>query len=293
MRNLTLILFSLTACGPSRSALQEQINAVRLENTRLDAELEARATDFVQASVRRDAEARQLRERLARNEADIASMSAEIDRLDLRTTHSRAVASLVLLSGANGVTEDGRVTYNKGSGWVARGRSGRKVIVTNRHVVSNWVGQRGVACFFPGESRGDCTEAHVAFIATQSDLAIVYVAFRGAHDRIPPLSLGEGVRYGDPVVISGHPQEMRFQATRGVITGIHNLPGSGTCGGQACYVADAYSLNGMSGGPVLNSQGLVIGMIFGIMYSDTTLRIGSSFSVIVPSAVIGQILDQI
>src|SRR5262249_42279079 len=82
---------------------------------------------------------------------------------------------------------------------------------------------------------------------------------------------------GERIVLGGNPGDLEFQTTEGVVTGA--LPESiyaRTCGsGRNCVVVDAASFAGSSGGPAINAQGQVVGMLWGTGASEVECARGT------------------
>lgn len=136
------------------------------------------------------------------------------------------------------------------------------MVVTNRHVVR----QRGrveVGFYQGSEGRTATVYANLVAASQQVDLSVLRL------DADPPgtaraLEIEEGdVVRGERVVLGGNPNEMRFQTSEGVVTG-HVPDRRRECGpGRNCIAIDASSFVGSSGGPVLNREGRVVGMLWG------------------------------
>ncbi len=186
---------------------------------------------------------------------------------DLRLVHEVAVRSLVNLT----------VGRAAGTGWVVQ-LGGRSLIVTNRHVVA-------IEGRPPERSLGQLVDlryyrvdqvhrGRVRMIARDIDLAVIVP---DALPPVPPLTFADRtVVRGERVVLAGHPGsrdqrvaglQLMFVTTEGVIAGgVSHLPGTqrGTCGTRrSCLLIDAETEPGSSGGPVVNDEGEVIGMVWG------------------------------
>jgi S1-C subfamily serine protease len=141
----------------------------------------------------------------------------------------------------------------QGSGWVVR----RDLIATNAHVIA---GEHDTNVVAPN---GQSLSAQVYYVDTQNDVAILRVDGL----RTAPLSLTGRSDYPRPVVILGYPRD-------GALVGV-----AATAGGPRTVIApNAYGRHigprsvvplrgtvvpGESGGPVVDSDGGVVAMIFG------------------------------
>lgn len=188
--------------------------------------------------------------------------------MDLRHAHDRCVRGMVRLE-----REDGSV----GTGWVAE-MAGRRVVVTNAHVVEGVLRMRAVPY------GGEPVLAHVRVISTHIDLAILVPeselmttdAVTGELIPVPLLLIGSGplVR-GQRVVLGGNPGGLHFITTEGVVAGVvtNTRVSNQACGvGRNCIVLDTEGEQGCSGGPLVDAEGRVIGMLWGV-YSGSSLSI--------------------
>ncbi len=122
------------------------------------------------------------------------------------------------------------------------------VIVTNDHVVQ---GNREVVVdgtLLPRQL------AKVVFSDPRHDLA--FIAVPPCPDApVAGLGIGGNVSVGDMVVAIGHPFGLKFSATQGIVSNTKHLQG------DLPYIQHDAALNpGNSGGPLVNEQGVVIGV---------------------------------
>ncbi len=186
----------------------------------------------------------------------------------MRAAHERAVRATVLIETATA----------HGAGWIAIFPE-LSLLVTARHVVGD--APRVNVTYYDGTRH----EAGVVYRSENLDFAVLY-------DRMGPPELGlrwsnaPTVR-GARVVIGGHPGPLRFITTEGVVAGAVSDSHVVACGHhRTCVVIDAESEPGNSGGPVVSSDGLVVGMLWG------TLE-GTSFSLCIHAGTLFTELDAI
>lgn len=181
---------------------------------------------------------------------------------DLARLSEQALASLVQIhNGARGA--------GAGSIWHADG-----LIVTNAHVVLNQRGQVTSALTVTLQD-GREFPARVLAYDTTYDLAALRVQATG----LPTVDLGDSrrLRAGDLVLALGYPFGIKGGATSGVVigTGAH-LPELGDARRE--WIAAGLHLRpGHSGGPMLDSQGRLVGI--------NTLMTGPEVGAAVPSHV--------
>lgn len=176
---------------------------------------------------------------------------------DLRRAHEQCIRSVVRIT-----TDSGH-----GTGWVTM-VGDQKVVVTAQHVVDQLA--RVHLSFYDEElMHGD-----VVWMSARIDLAVIVPE---RQPDVPALPVGSGALIrGERVVLGGNPGGLSFVTTEGVVAGV--LHGSrlsdAACGeGNNCVIVDAESEPGSSGGPIVDADGRVVGMLWGI-YAATSLSIG-------------------
>ena len=137
-------------------------------------------------------------------------------------------------------------------------------VVTNAHVVA---GVRAPRVQIGGTGRR--YQARVVAFDAKRDLAVLSVP--GLRTR--PLALGDDLGRGDSAVVAGFPNDGPFRATAARVRSIVKASGEDIYG-QPGAVRQVYSLYvqvepGNSGGPVLNTRGEVVGVVFAKSLDDS------------------------
>lgn len=164
----------------------------------------------------------------------------------------RAEASIVKVRGTNSC---GRGI--EGSGFlIARG-----YLMTNAHVVAGVTHPQVVV-------DGQASNGQVVLYDPEIDVAVVSFASQS----MQPLSFDTGAKAGDGVAILGYPEDGPFDMEPGRIRAQQRLR-SPDIYGNGTVIRDVYSLRGLirpgnSGGPILNSDGDVVGVVFAASVTD-------------------------
>ncbi len=143
-------------------------------------------------------------------------------------------------------------SQGQGSGFVYDGDGH---IVTNAHVVE---GASSVSVKF---WNGKSYTAQVVGIDASTDLAVLKV--NAPVSEVFPLSLGDSTKLvvGDPVVAIGSPFGLEGTVTSGIVSALHReMTSPNQFAIDNSIQTDAAINHGNSGGPLLNSQGKVIGV---------------------------------
>ena len=141
----------------------------------------------------------------------------------------------------------------QGSGWVI----GEGLVATNAHVIA---GQADTEAILPG---GSVLDAEPVYVDARNDVAIVRVAELA----LAPLTLVDAPRTGQPVVLLGYPGGGPLAAGAATAAAPRTVLapdayGRGTI--ARSVVTTRGSLGpGSSGGPVVDTSGHVVAMIFG------------------------------
>lgn len=145
----------------------------------------------------------------------------------------------------------------EGTGWVVS--PGR--IITNAHVVAG-------ASRLRVESGNEILPARVVLFDPDRDLAVLSVDGLDA----PALRLGPGLERGQSAVVSGYPLDGPFTVVSARVRATLNARGYDIYS-TGTVVREIYSLNttvqpGNSGGPLLDTQGRVVGVVFAKSLED-------------------------
>ncbi len=145
----------------------------------------------------------------------------------------------------------------------SRGSLGSGVIVTDtgtvltaNHVVS---GGGSITILF-----ADGTKTSATIAAADPKIDIAALIPRKLPEVVVPATLGGGVAVGSDVVAMGNPLGLRHSTTTGIVSGLNRTTktNAGVLSGLIQF--DAAVNPGSSGGPLLNTQGLVVGVVVSI-----------------------------
>ncbi len=152
-------------------------------------------------------------------------------------------------------------------------------ILTALHVVTNAI-QIQVLFF-------DDTQTQASIIATQPENDIALLRPRDLPSQVVPATLGGGENVGDEAFVVGNPFGLRHTLTAGVISGIGRgitNPKTGQTM-QNLIQFDAAVNPGNSGGPLLDRNGEVIGIVTSLLNpTDQDVFIGIGFAVPIATA---------
>ncbi|MBI3936847.1 MAG: trypsin-like peptidase domain-containing protein [Betaproteobacteria bacterium] len=159
--------------------------------------------------------------------------------------------------------EEDRKGTRRGAGFVVD--AARGWIMTNAHVVSRSPSRVEVAFYGTG-----FVEAQKVYVDPHLDVAIIQVPRMPDNAVAAPLDCGELPRVGHPVGAFGHPSNLRFTGTRGIISGV-----TSRFQGEALQT-DAPINGGNSGGPLIS---LETGRIVGINTAQLRGQQNTNFAV--------------
>jgi putative serine protease PepD len=158
--------------------------------------------------------------------------------------YRQVVPSVVLITTSKGSLGSGAIVTDTGT------------VLTAYHVVS---GGGIISILF---SDGTKTTATVASANPAKDIAALTP--KKLPEVVVPVTLGGGVAVGSDVVAIGNPLGLRDSTTTGIVSGLNRTSKTkaGLLSGLIQF--DAAVNPGSSGGPLLNSQGLVVGVVVSI-----------------------------
>lgn len=184
------------------------------------------------------------------------SFTQELPEKTIEALTAQARKSVVVINVAD---REGKKT-GLGSGFVI----GKGLIATNLHVVGQ---ARPIHIETADGKKHDVLAIHAS--DRKNDLAIVQIK----DESLPILALGDAskVREGQSVVALGNPQGLKLSVVAGVISGIRDIDGRSML--QIAIPVE----RGNSGGPLLDRQGRVLGII--TMKSLVTENLGFAVSI--------------
>ena len=161
-------------------------------------------------------------------------------------------------------------------------------IVTNYHVVA---GARAVQVSF---SNNESMKARVVGSDPSTDIAVLKVSASSRALRALELGNSDSVRVGDQVLAIGNPFGLDRTATAGIVSALQR-PISAPNGYEIDHViqTDAALNHGNSGGPLLNSEGQVIGVNSQIQTGSTgdgNVGIGFAIPINTVKSVVAQLI---
>ena len=164
--------------------------------------------------------------------------------LPVTDVYRLAAPSVVLITTSKGSLGSGVIVTDTGA------------VLTAHHVVS---GGGDISILF---ADGTKTSATVAAADPKNDIAAL------TPEKLPevvvPATLGGGVEIGSDVVAIGNPLGLRDSTTTGIVSGLNRTTKNKAGALSGLIQFDAAVNPGSSGGPLLNAQGVVVGVVVSI-----------------------------
>jgi S1-C subfamily serine protease len=164
--------------------------------------------------------------------------------LPVTEMYRQVVPSLVMITTSKGSLGSGVIVTDTG------------IVLTANHVIS---GGGSISILF---ADGTKTSATVAGADPKIDIAALTP--KKLPEVVVPATLGGGVAVGSDVVAIGNPLGLRGSTTTGIVSGLNRTAKTNVGSLAGLIQFDAAVNPGSSGGPLLNSQGLVVGVVVSI-----------------------------
>jgi len=158
--------------------------------------------------------------------------------------YTRVVPSVVLITTSKGSLGSGTVVTDTGT------------ILTAHHVVS---GGGDLTVVF-----ADGTKAPAKVATTNPEQDTATLVPQKLPEVVVPAALGGGVVVGADVVAMGNPLGLQDSTTSGIVSGLGRTSRTDTGTVRGLIQFDAAVNPGSSGGPLLDAQGLVVGVVVSI-----------------------------
>jgi putative serine protease PepD len=164
--------------------------------------------------------------------------------LPVTEVYHQVVPSVVMITTSDGSLGSGVIVNDTGT------------VLTANHVVSSG---GNISILFADGTKSSAT---VAAAAPKIDIAAL------TPEKLPevvvPATLGGGVAVGSDVVAIGNPLGLRDSTTTGVVSGLNRTTETKVGALSGLIQFDAAVNPGSSGGPLLNAQGIVVGVVVSI-----------------------------
>jgi putative serine protease PepD len=178
------------------------------------------------------------------SETPTPTPAATATPLPVTDMYRQVVPSVVLITTSKGSLGSGVIVTDTG------------VVLTAHHVVSDG---GSISVLF---ADGTKTSATVAAADPKIDIATLTPT--KLPEVVVPATLGGGVAVGSDVVAIGNPLGLRGSTTTGVVSGLNRTAKTKAGALSGLIQFDAAVNPGSSGGPLLNAQGLVVGVVVSI-----------------------------
>jgi putative serine protease PepD len=172
------------------------------------------------------------------------TLAATATPLPVTEMYPQVVPSVVMITTSKGSLGSGVIVNDTGA------------VLTANHVIS---GGGNISILFADGTKSPAT---VAAAAPKIDIAAL------TPEKLPevvvPATLGGGVAVGSDVVAIGNPLGLRDSTTTGVVSGLNRTTETKVGALSGLIQFDAAVNPGSSGGPLLNAQGIVVGVVVSI-----------------------------
>jgi putative serine protease PepD len=182
--------------------------------------------------------------------------------------YRQVVPSVVLITTSKGSLGSGVIVTDTGT------------VLTAHHVVS---GGGDISIVF-----ADGTKTSGTIAAAYPKIDIATLTPKKLPEVVVPATLGGGVAVGSDVVAIGNPLGLRYSTTTGVVSGLNRRTETKVGALSGLIQFDAAVNPGSSGGPLLNAQGIVVGVVVSIAApGDDEAFAGIGFAVPIGTALAG------
>ena len=137
------------------------------------------------------------------------------------------------------------------------------LLVTNRHnVKSEATGATSTLLQVKFAGTSELLKAHVVKVSDDADLALIQIDRPGTYPTVAGISSRDDAPVGAPTAVIGFPLSLELPMEAGSVTTTLS-PGIVSKRISSLLQLDAYGAHGMSGSPVFDARGLVIGVVYG------------------------------
>ena len=188
--------------------------------------------------------------------------------LPVTDLYRQVVPSVVLITTSKGSLGSGVIVTDTGT------------VLTANHVIS---GGGDISIVF-----ADGTKTSGTIAAAYPKIDIATLTPKKLPEVVVPATLGGGVAVGSDVVAIGNPLGLRDSTTTGVVSGLNRTTETKVGALSGLIQFDAAVNPGSSGGPLLNAQGIVVGVVVSIAApGDDEAFAGIGFAVPIGTALGG------
>jgi putative serine protease PepD len=164
--------------------------------------------------------------------------------LPVTDLYQQVVPSVVMITTSKGSLGSGVIVTDTGT------------VLTAHHVIS---GGGSISILF-----ADGTKSAATVTSVNPKIDIAALTPKKLPEVVVPATLGGSVAIGSDVVAIGNPLGLRYSTTTGIVSGLDRRTKTDTGPLSGLIQFDAAVNPGSSGGPLLNTQGLVVGVVVSI-----------------------------